>query len=632
MKMDLCAQASEVIGSEFNSFSDLKSLLADKRVLLSLDNLETILRDSPANFSEFYEGLPENWKVVVTSRIPVDSAKNIPLDPLDAQGANNLARNYFASKGHQSCDADLLDKIVQACRCNPLAIRLTIDSYLSGKDIVEALAKTEKDVVAFSFSNLLETLTTKENQVLESIFTLGNPSRADICDALSSNSDEIAIAIGRLHKTSLISRKDDGLGETFALSDSIRDLLRGNPRDLEVRSQVANWLQRARDSVDSAMKLQASRGTSPVDLAYIPSNTPAQLIELAKQAKAAIKREDRQKLVSLESKVRAQIAGEPESSFRYRMAGLITLELGDSVTAIDYYNKASQLDPNDPSPLFGLSLIYQRTDFPALQATTKILLENGWGDPEKAGPHYAGRIFGLHLFSLNCQEKYPEVFELSSNWESQLKVMPSFALARASAYRRLADSEHRKNTLTPGRAKEILGKASNVMAKLLKSEEFASWILPELRKLLAEINLYRRIEGLNLSQLDEREKEEFHSLFTVCKNSIVAKTIIQTPEIDQAISEMEGSESVHTMEVAHHPTRSLGDYVVAKVKKGANPEKKFLFLQDDLGRDFYLRKEDFESGDWRKWRTLSHNMEIALQFDPRPTGNALRVTKAWLTG
>lgn len=83
LKSALAEEAEEMYGKIFANFEDMRTQLGGRRLLLCLDNLETILRDSPEQFTEFYDQLPGTWKVIVTSRIPVESAKNISLDVLD---------------------------------------------------------------------------------------------------------------------------------------------------------------------------------------------------------------------------------------------------------------------------------------------------------------------------------------------------------------------------------------------------------------------------------------------------------------------------------------------------------------------------------------------------------------------
>ncbi len=281
MKIDISNKATELFGIDFSDFEELKDQLKESRILLCLDNLETVIRDSPEVFNSFYEDLPENWKVIVTSRIPVDSAKNIPLAPLNSTGANALARNYFTTKGHSDFTPDLIETISSGCRFNPLAIRLTIDAYIAGIDITEAIKKTDKDITDFSFRSLLDSLSNSDNSVLEAIFTLDHPSRAQLCEALQLSQDSVAEALGKLQKTSLISRLEEST-ETFEIHSSIRELLRAQPRDVETRLRVNTWLKKSRDSIDSALKLQASKNVSQVDLRFIPPSTSANLISISK--------------------------------------------------------------------------------------------------------------------------------------------------------------------------------------------------------------------------------------------------------------------------------------------------------------------------------------------------------------
>ena len=246
----LCQEASEIFGDEFTEFGEMKHTLGSKRILLCLDNLESLLMDSPVAFNSFYEDLPEDWKVVVTSRIPVDSAKNIPLDVLDKPGAVALARAYLLSKGTQNVEQELLEKLSVGCNFNPLAIRLAIELYLSGVDLSSALQKTEKEVLSFSFKNLLEQLSAQENNILEAVFVLERPTRLQRGEVLSASDEDVASAISRLSKMSLVVRQESGSAETFTLGSSIRDLLRAYPRSLNVRKDVIDWLKKNRSSAD----------------------------------------------------------------------------------------------------------------------------------------------------------------------------------------------------------------------------------------------------------------------------------------------------------------------------------------------------------------------------------------------
>ena len=632
MKDILCKEASEIFGEDFNNFEQLTNKLRKKRLLLCLDNLETLLRDSPATFNSFYEELPEEWKVVVTSRIPVDSAKNVPLNVLDKSLAIALARAYLSSKGHYTNDNDLLERIATGCNFNPLAIRITIDLYVSGAEISEALQKSEKDVLAFSFTSLLDQLSKLENRVLETVFALDTPNRSEICGALECGVDEAAEAISKLSKTSLLTRLEANNTEVYSLGSSIRDLLRSHPRDLAIRSKAAEWLMQSKATAESALKLQLERNISPVDLHYIPPNTPASLIALSKQIKAAVKREDRAALVQIEGELRHKLFAESNSSFLCRLYARTTFELDDYATAVSQFKRSCALDPDDPAPMFGLALAYQRHDINELYQVTKNLIDRGWGTIEKAGEHHANRIWGLFLHSANINEMYSEVFDLTSNWNTKLDSLPSLAIGRASAYRRQADEEFRKHECNTRRLGNLLAKASKPILKTIIAVGFQKWLLPELRKLTNELRYYNT-RGVRFDDFEQENRTSILNLLHFCLSSDANGNGIDSKEILLLISlftDIEGQPKEFAVDDVTRSDFQKNGFTFGWVKNGMRRETSYVFVKDQAGVDYFVHLDVFDTGDWQKRGHLAPGVELAFKFEPSRTGNALRATEAWL--
>jgi hypothetical protein len=73
--------------------------MASRRVLLCIDNLETLIRDHPQDFEDFVQSLPHDWRVIVTSRVSVNGANVLPLGPIRREGAVKLARDYTSYRG-----------------------------------------------------------------------------------------------------------------------------------------------------------------------------------------------------------------------------------------------------------------------------------------------------------------------------------------------------------------------------------------------------------------------------------------------------------------------------------------------------------------------------------------------------
>ena len=59
-------------------------------------------------------------------------------------------------------------------------------------------------------------------------------------------------------------------------------------------------------------------------------------------------------------------------------------------------------------------------------------------------------------------------------------------------------------------------------------------------------------------------------------------------------------------------------------------ETSFVFVQDEVGTDYFVHLDVFEQGEWQRRRLIVPGVEMALKFEPGRTGNALRATEAWL--
>lgn len=619
MEVTLKDSLEDLFGTSFDSFSHATHDLSGRRILLCLDNLETILRDSPANFAAFYESLPEIWKVFVTSRIPVDGAKNIPVEPLDHSGALGLARSYLQGRSGRQHSNDLLERIVAGTDFNPLAIKLTADRFLIGESLDEALRRTEQDVLSFSFTNLLDQLSAPANEVLEVVFALESPSRQQLCGVLERSADEVAEAIAQLAKVSLILRQEKDGEEVYVLAGSIRDLLRANPRREEIRRKAAAWSVRNRDWTDSALRHQSGVNASPLSAFYITPNVPAHLIARARELRAALRREDRASVVSIERDLRHRLSTDHQSSFLYRLYAQCVKQLGDLPVAISHFQKAAALDPTDPAPLFNLAAIYLdqgRTE--ELNQCTTRLLESGWGNAEKSGVTNGSRLWGFHLHSLNVREKYEEVFALTTEWEDEGVQLPMLAIGRASALRRVSGAQHE-----PSHAEELLGDACLCFFKIILHHGFPRWMLSEFRKLLRE--LQRRLTSDPGFPHDLRARMRITNTLKLCVGSNAAQAGLDAQSLLEVIQEEEqSSESQKEMR-----DRLLSEgFTVGRIKSSYKPNLHYFFIQDDNGSDIYVNNSVLDAPNLRKKIRCAVGTEVAVKHELDEARNTYRATRA----
>ncbi|WP_233145140.1 P-loop NTPase family protein [Wohlfahrtiimonas populi] len=133
-----------IYDENFTNFDEAVDKLKDSKILLCIDNLETLLREKQEIFEEFNYLLPPAWQVLITSRISIPNATILSLEALKENSAVHLARLYLTKSGMPSLEEENYLQLTKGCFYNPLAIRLTIDLIITGKDIPSSLNVANK--------------------------------------------------------------------------------------------------------------------------------------------------------------------------------------------------------------------------------------------------------------------------------------------------------------------------------------------------------------------------------------------------------------------------------------------------------------------------------------------------------
>lgn len=633
VKTSLSFSISELFGHQNLGWEHAIECVGDKKILLCLDNLEVLLRDNAKDFQTFHESLPPLWKVIVTSRIPVDGAKNLPLDVLDKSGGIAMVRAYLSGRGyHEARDTEFMEKIAIGCKFNPLAIRLTVDLFLSGKEVDFALQRTEQQVLSFSFTSLLESLSTLDNNILEALFALNWSSRVDICNALKVSLDDVAESISKLSSMSLILRRENQGVEDYSLAPSIRDLLRAHPRRLTIRQRVASWNANSRASEEKALRVQAERNISPVALNYIPSDAIAAYISLCHQSDAAVRHGNRTTMLQSLSGCKTKITLDPDSSFLHRIQGNILLGLDDPSEAIVSFELAQKLSTDDPAPLYGLLTAYnqlRRRD--EVENAGNKLLDGDWGNPEKSGSYHANLIWSWTLSAAIFNENIKDVFERTTDWDSHSEDLPALGVSRSAAYRKLIEIESRQNRLENSRLLSLLAKASSILTKIVLTQNFTRWICVEVSRLLTDI---KRYESRDVASTDLSDRDTVAEFVKFCaKNGnrlILAGVPTHHIEYCRGISGIYNITDSNENEAIERYKKE--NFIITKVRAGLINERRFFFVQDDKGGDYYVNLEVFEKGQSKNRKKIITGARVAIKLSPSQTSGAPKASEAWIIG
>jgi len=79
LKQNILTYINEIFDENYETFPEAIEAHKEDKVLLCIDNLETLLRDNEAKFEELNYALPPAWKVLVTSRIAISNASILSL-------------------------------------------------------------------------------------------------------------------------------------------------------------------------------------------------------------------------------------------------------------------------------------------------------------------------------------------------------------------------------------------------------------------------------------------------------------------------------------------------------------------------------------------------------------------------
>lgn len=238
----------EFEGLEEYSFEDKKELLLEllqeNRVLLVLDNLETILPNEAREIVRFFEvevkrrlrAKPENFKVIITSRKQIPSGfHQLELTGLNLQESkqlmNSLYNKYRSSK--QALSEEQKKLLHQATFGIPILIKhcfgQTYEYNRAFDVVVRSLSAIPNRAVEFSYEEILKLLKSDDCQleIMLLLELINCPLLIrQIADILARDESEIETKIPLLADFQCVKRTNQGRLEKYMVNDEIRLLTR----------------------------------------------------------------------------------------------------------------------------------------------------------------------------------------------------------------------------------------------------------------------------------------------------------------------------------------------------------------------------------------------------------------------
>ena len=587
-------------------------------ILLCIDNIETILRDHSDFFiTEIYDQLPPNVRVIVTSRIRVDSARSFPLTPMEFSQACLLARKYSEVRNLFEINEEKLQRIAEGGQRNPLAIRLIIDRIaLRGYEISEATASAQRDIAEFSFTNLLEVLDENAILVLEGIFVKPGLTAADIGVLLDKTREEVMESINALVKTSIVTRNETNEAEySYRINPSVQEFMLVSDRNISAREFVNSRIKGFVRLDREVSETQHVLGVSKFRWFYIPEDTPSGLKEIAKGVGAL---RDRKRSIEGVRRVYDQLKRQGEafsgSGVYQGLLGKCLEKFGAMGQAERHMRKACELSEGEPRYLAMLGRFFNdRERFDEAHQCYKELKEMGMSDPDVSDQAFANEVEHGFFLSLLFSHRYEEVLELTEGWRESGRFWRHHGTFRASAIKRMAEKRSKRERLVAvNQALEIL---DEVIGE--DGEETERWVFGQVSKMVAEV--------LHLATAGYELDEEEHGLM-VGALKLIDKYIFDTEKEEarrsQIISafsalELEGnpfvgrgavgmSRSLDELRMGELREEGFIEMTVTNVPDTGYAFPNYLFGRADGGLDYFCHFTAFElrGGNWEEWRRV----------------------------
>lgn len=615
----------------FGTFDEACEELENEKVLICIDNLETLLVDSQREFIDFNQSLPLHWRVVVTSRISIDSATTVPLESLVKRHAINLCRNYFRKRGVQNIEQPTLEKIAEMSNNNPLAIRLTVDLYIKGADINKSISQSQKDIASFSYKNLIESIKDNSIAILEAIFVLSCSTKAELTDFLNLSHEEVSESINELSKTSLLIRDTDEIGiDSYKLSDSIRDLLLVNPKNIEVRSQISENLKKLKEKIQYQSTKDKEQGINHFDNNFVEPKTNrsihALILDLNKYFSIR-KTRNHETLSDLKNRFTDLIAhNDKDYQLIYHYSRVLS-SLSDKTGELIALNKAKELNDNSPRIEFAIGKhhFYNGDYEKAVRIFNQLLIQN-FENPEVSSRKFSYQLIKLNFLCLLYLHRYQEILEITNGWKDDKYWFNLYGTYRASTFKR--QSENLKANI-PKREKLICD-CIDIFTLIFKDNDYPYDSCLEVKKILLEFNFI-----LNGPSYSQKVKGKLVSFIANHYFSIVTR--IKGESIDSKESKELLSNAYNT-EVANNPLHSVDWYSensttvydeehiselidegytivdVYHIPERENGLSNYIFGVDDQERQFFLVVDNYDGG-WNGWGFIEIDSKLAIKFD-----------------
>jgi LuxR family transcriptional regulator, glucitol operon activator len=341
---------ASTLGAEGESdlLDQILEYLEQFRVLLILDNLETVLDEKVRGF---LERLPAGSKVMITSRIGLGAFEfPVRLAPMTSVEAVQLLRALTKVRGVPQLvkmGNERLARYASRMGNNPGFLRWFVAAVQAGARPEDALARPDL-FLDFCMTNVYDYLSQDGRMVLRSMLYLsGAHSQAELAYVNDMDALELQRALQELLTTNMVAMSSTPRGASFETEYELSDLSRAylNKRHPIEPEQGRQLARRRRQLTATVEQLQAERNTNPYSFFSIAIRSKRDLV-VAKFLFDALRAAWRDHFDVSQRLLDQARALAPDYFEVHRVEALIRVRQNDIVGARSAYETAIEIEPS----------------------------------------------------------------------------------------------------------------------------------------------------------------------------------------------------------------------------------------------------------------------------------------------
>ena len=346
----------------------LFNILKDTRILLVIDNLETIINDE--KLSRFIQEIPRQATILITSRIGIgEIERRFPLNSLEDHEAITLFRLICKDKNLNDLlklkDVKVMN-LLKYVHNYPLAIKWSLGQVALGKTVEDAFNLSlsgKSDIAKFCFQDVFKMLGINERKCLYGIVLSEEPPSHQLLSYITRlNGDKFEGAIRKLILTSFILpihvEYNDQIKTNYSILPLTRDFVINKlEEEKSIKNEIENSYSQLKMQPEYIEKAHAeyTQTQSSIGAKTLEDNIALTII---RRAVSAFKLG---KTVEAEKLYKEAISLAPTLPYGYIAYARFEFKRGNHGAADKIMETASNIDPNNFNIWYSWGIMKKRS-------------------------------------------------------------------------------------------------------------------------------------------------------------------------------------------------------------------------------------------------------------------------------